>query len=106
MKKFVEVLTDEQKECLKGYYIWGNEKVYKLIDSEVELTKENFRILFVSDIDGEMVIATTDDIQYWDPLDFDFDYHIGDGQYCLYRQNTPEEVINFIDKELKRDQYK
>lgn len=106
MKEFVECLTPEQKESFKNWYIWSDYALNKLVDNESdELTSENFKVIFIIPND-EPKIATVEDIVYYNPEDNDFDFYIGDDGDYFEREDTPEEVVEFLDKYLNKAQYK
>lgn len=103
MKNLVEFLTMEEKERLKNCYVFNFDNLYKMIENKnEELTKENFKVIFVTD--NSIQIATIDDIEFYNPECKDFDFKIGDEDYFA-RKGAPAEVIEFLDKELNKAQY-
>ena len=107
MKSFEECLTPEQKEYFKNWYIWYENGLRKLVYNEPdELTAENFRVIYITDrsIEEELEVATVEDIEFFDAKAKDFDFNIGNDKY-FYRDEAPEEVVEFLDKALNKAQY-
>ena len=108
MKKFIDLLTNEQKEELKNcYLVTSDNELWKLTqDNGDELTPESFKVL----VKGEegFVIANIDNISFYEPENEDFDFKVMDESEILgwFRRNaTLESVVEFLDKELNKAQY-
>ena len=103
MKEFVEGLTHEQKEGFKNWYFWSDKELTKLVDIDYDkLSTENFKVLYVAR--GECKVATVEDIRFYNPDRKDFDFFIGDNGDYFYRSCAPEEVVIFLDQELRKEQ--
>ena len=105
MKKFVDLLTDDQRDELKNCYMVTSEnELWKLTQDEGdELTEENFKVLFPTE-EG-FLVATIEHISYYEPEKGDFDFSVGDDGDYFYRENAPEKVVEFLDKVLNMAQY-
>lgn len=104
MKKFVEILTQEQKEILKDSYILLGQHLYKMIENEDgEFMEDNFKVVFT--VKKSIVVATADDITYFQPEKGDFDFKIGDSIEHFLRDGAPRAVVEFLDKKLNKTQY-
>lgn len=107
MQKFVDLLTDAQKDKLKNCYIitQDNELCKLTLDEGDELTTENFKVLFPKTDEGLMV-AMVDNICFYDPNEGDFDFKVGiDGDW-FDRNEAPYEVVEFLDEVLNKAKYK
>ena len=103
MRSFAECLTPKQKKKFKNWYVYCDSELSKLVDIDYDkLTTENFKVLYVSG--GECKVATVEDIRFYNPDRQDFDFFIGDNGDYFYRSCAPEEVVRFLDKELKKEQ--
>lgn len=105
MQKFVELLTDDQKDKLKNcYMVTQDNELYKLTqDKGDELTTENFKVLFATE-EG-FLIATMENIGFYAPENGDYDFYVGDNGDYFSREDTPEYVVEFLDKVLNKAQY-
>lgn len=108
MKSLNEILTPEQKELFKNWYVWYEDGLSKLVYNESdELTPENFRVLYITEksIEKGCEVATVDDIKFYEPETKDFDFYIGGDNGFFYRDEAPEEVVEFLDRVLNKAQY-
>lgn len=103
MKNLAEVLTPEQKESFKNWYVLRDNEMTKMTDIDYDQpTAENFKVLCVDD---EYKVAAIEDIEFYDPEDDDFDFSIGDEGDYFVRGDTPKEVVEFLDRYLNKSQY-
>ena len=104
MKKFVDLLTDEQKDELKNCYLLADEELWYVVGNEDdEINEDNFRVLVITDEGLE--IATAENICFYAPENKDFDFMVGtEGDY-FGRDNAPEEVVEFLDNYLNKAKY-
>lgn len=112
MKKLSEVLqkflTPEQQEAVKGYYIVNGSQIHRIAEEIPELTVENFKVIKVNyneDDSGQVVVATAEDIAYYNPDNKDYDFIFKDTGDYFVRDDAPSELVAFLDKVLKKSDY-
>ena len=112
MKKLSEVLQTflkpEQQETVKGYYIVNGSQIHRIEEEIPELTVENFRVIKVNyneDDSGEVMVATAEDIAYYNPNNSDYDFIFKDTGDYFVRDDAPSELVAFLDKVLNEREY-
>lgn len=98
--------TEQQKKAFKQYYLIYNQVMVSITgeaDSD-ELTKENFRALYIdSDNPEEIQELTIEDFAHYNPADGDYDFQIlfaNDIDY-VERNHTPKEVRDLLDAVIR-----
>lgn len=95
MKKINEVFLPELLKQLVGVYIFENGCIYPMLtESEVELTRQNCRVILVNEY-AEVVVYTFDDFY----INKNHDYISADNEVCLLYNDTPPEFDELFEEE-------
>ena len=97
------VLTHEAKEKLQGCYVISDVRMLAL-GNPVELTEENFKVLWINN-DNVLMELTAKDFRWYDSDYESFtnakDFVFTNAEDYVIRKYIPQEVAVFLDKVIK-----